>query len=267
MKPKLPPWAHKALRVAWYRLVLPPARAYSRLREIAGADYSAAPPGHILAQYSIDTPSAYTRIGDKKLAMVLHHLGELGIALPDDARILDFGCGAAGTLCAFHRRFPRATLFGCDLKPDIIDWIKRYRPALTVAANELAPPLPKAFTDFDLVYAISVWTHMPEAACASWIQHMHERIKPGGTLFFTVADPATMARKHGFDPKELSARVKGSGGCFFESGTDMTYIQQEWVEKQIAKRFSLRYFGPLKGHSQSVVVLERLPAARTRSKK
>lgn len=266
LKPNLPPWAHKALRVAWYRLALPPARLFVRARELLGTDYSVAPPGYILAQYGMNEPASFARTGEKKVAMIEHHLGELGLKIPADARILDFGTGSARALCAFHKHYPKATCYGCDLKADVIEWANRHRPELTVVKNEMQPPLRADLKDFDLVYALSVWTHMPEAACSAWLSHMHERMKPGGVLFLTIAEPSTaIALDHGFNPDTLAKRVRANGGCLYDPGTDMTYIQKEWVERQAKGKFSLRYFGPGHGHSQYAVVLERLPAKKARS--
>ena len=259
LKPILPPFGHKLLRVAWYGAVLPPIRALSSLRERTGASYTDAPPGHILAQYSLNDAAQYRRVGEKKFAMISGKLRDEGITVPKDARILDFGCGAAGTLDAFSRHLPKAEPYGCDLKADVTGWVKKYRPRLTVTKTKPAPPLPADYKDFDLVYAISVWTHMPETACSEWLEHMHSRIKKGGILFMTVAEPSTdFARRHGFDPKELAERTRKNGGCLYDAGTDMSYIQREWVEREIKGRFKLRYFGPVDGHVQYAVILERI---------
>lgn len=251
---------HKLLRVMWYSLVLPPVRFVSRIAERFGANYAIAPPAHILAQYGMNDAAQYVRVGQKKRTMIQHHLSEQGLAISHNARILDFGCGAAGTLCAFHEHFPDASCFGCDLKDDVVDWVRRYRPELTVARTKPFPPLPDDFDSFDLVYGISVWTHMPERACSEWLRHMHRRIRRGGILFFTIAEPSTLlARNHGFDPNHLADKVRESGGCLYDSGTDMTYIQRDWLENEIKRLFRLLYFGPAKGHSQWAAVLERLP--------
>lgn len=258
LTPYLPPFARRITRIAWYYLVLPPARASAALRERFGRDYSSAPPPHILAQYGITSPAVRVHRGEQKYAMIQQHLSDVGLSLPPNPRILDFGCGAVGTLSAFARHLPDAISFGCDLKADVVAWAKKYRPHLIVVRNEPSPPLPPEFTDFDLVYAISVWTHMPESACSDWLKHMHERIKPGGVLFFTIVEPSSeVPRKHGFDRQQLSIRVRESGGCLYDAGTDLTFIQRGWLENQIRGRFSLRYLGPAKGYSQWSVVLEK----------
>lgn len=266
LKPNLPPWAHEALRVAFYRLALPPARLFVRIRELMGVDYSAAPPGYILAQYGLPDSASYTRTGQKKLKMIKEHLARTGFEISPHSRILDFGVGSARALCAFHDEYPQASCYGCDLKADVVEWANKYRPELTVVKNELLPPLRDDLKDFHLVYALSVWTHMPEPACSAWLRHMHERIKPGGVLFLTIAEPSTeVARNHGFDPDALAARVRANGGCLYDPGTDMTYIQKEWLESQIKGRFTLRYFGEAQGHTQYAVVLQRSAAKRSRS--
>jgi SAM-dependent methyltransferase len=258
VKPLLPPVGHKILRTVWYTGVLKPMRAYYDWREAHGLVLSDTPPPYILTQYNIAEKGEYFKHGDDKVDLIERHLSELGLKLPAKPRIFDFGCGAAGVLGAFERRYPDAQLFGCDLKEDVLAWVKKYRPQFRVELTDPMPPLPADFTDFDLIFAISVWTHMPVGACEAWLAHMHERLKSGGVLFFTIVDPHTdLARKHGFEPATLTKKVEDNGGCWYDPGTDHTYIIQSWVESQIAGKYTLRYYGPGKGRAQWSVVLTK----------
>ena len=244
LKPILPPWAHKALRFAWHRVALPPLRLASRAREAAGGR-SAGPPAHLLAQYALVSADQFVPDGEGKHGLVRQLLGDHGVALPAAPRILDFGCGLGSTLAAFKRHLPAASCYGCDIRNDPIRWLVRGHGELKVARTGLLPPLPEDFTGFDLVYAISVWTHMPAAACAAWIAHLHDRLKPGGVLLFTFVEPSTdFVRRHGFDPATLPAKVRDSSGCLFDPGTEMTYMQTDWIERQATGKFEVRYAGP-----------------------
>lgn len=254
VKPVLPSSGHKALRSAFYGAVLPVMRGWASVRERLGADYSSAPPPAILAQYNFGSPDAYRRVGGKQARSVLHGLEEAGIALPEDPRILDFGCGAGGALLAMHERFPKAAVYGCDLKGDVIAWVNKYHPELAVRITRPAPPLPADFTGFDLVYAFSVWTHMPAAACQGWLDHLHERLKPGGAVVITVISPdSELVRRHGFDPATLPRQVRAAGGCLYDAGKDMSYIDRQWFEEQ--PLFRLHYYGEPKEVIQQLVVL------------
>lgn len=245
VKPVLPPWAHKLLRMAWHHVALPPLRLASQVRELAGADRSGAPPTHLLAQYAYASAEEFLPDGDVRYEMIRRLLSEQAVSLPQATRILDFGCGLAAALLAFQRHLPKATCHGCDVRQDPVGWLARHHGELKVVRNAPLPPLPDDFSNFDLVYAISVWTHMPAVACSAWIAHMHSRLNMGGCLLFTFVEPSTdLVRRHGFDPATLPDRVRANGGCLFDSGTEMTYIQKEWIERQAEGKFKLRYVGP-----------------------
>ena len=258
LKPNLPPWAHKVLRFAWHQIALPPLRLASRAGEVLGADRSGSPPAHLLAQYALVSAEEFVPDGEGKHALVRQLLEEHGISLPATPRILDFGCGPGSTLAAFKRHLPEASCYGCDIRNDPMRWLARSHPELTVARTGLLPPLPEDFSSFDLVYAISVWTHMPAAACSAWIAHMHERMKPGGVLLFTFVEPSTdLVRRHGFDPATLPGKVRAAGGCLANAGTEMTYIQTDWIERQAEGKFEVRYIGP-SDYIQWATLLQRI---------
>lgn len=253
-KPVLPSRAHKALRSVFYGSVLPAMRAYASVREHLGTDYSQAPPPPILAQYNMASAAEYRRVGGKQARSVIDALHRAGVTLPEAPRILDFGCGTCRALLAMLEHYPRAEAFGCDLKGDVLSWVKRYHPELTVRPTSAAPPLPEDYTGFDLVYAFSVWTHMPAEACQGWLDHLHTRLNPGGVVVLTVIPPDDpMVRRHGFDPATFPATVRQAGGCFYDAGKDMSYIDRKWLEGQ--PLFDLRHFGPPSEVNQQIAVL------------
>jgi SAM-dependent methyltransferase len=110
--------------------------------------------------------------------------------IPDDfdwsgKRVMDFGCGAGRTLMHFREEADAAEIWGVDV----------YEPALTVVERELCPPMhallseddpPLRFEDesFDLVWAISVWTHLTDNSLP-WLAEMHRILKPDGLLIAT----------------------------------------------------------------------------------
>src|SRR5204863_340186 len=74
-------------------------------------------------------------------------------------RVLDFGCGAGRTLR--HLLDTGAELHGCDVHGPSVDWLAEHLwPPLRVHRSGERPPLPYADGTFDLVYALSVFTHL-----------------------------------------------------------------------------------------------------------
>jgi SAM-dependent methyltransferase len=118
--------------------------------------------------------------------------------LPDDwtwegKRVLDFGCGAGRTLRQFLPEAERAELYGCDIDPPSIAWLSaNLSPPLHVFESGEPPSLPQADDFFDLVYALSVFTHITDH-WAGWLLELHRVLKPGALLFATFLNEAMWA--------------------------------------------------------------------------
>jgi SAM-dependent methyltransferase len=110
--------------------------------------------------------------------------------LPEDwsfagKRVLDFGCGAGRTLRHFLSEAETAEIWGCDIDEPSIDWLRdNLCPPFHVVTNGPTPPL--AFEDsfFDLVYVISVFTHLTDSWSA-WLLEMHRVLTDHGILIAT----------------------------------------------------------------------------------
>ena len=99
--------------------------------------------------------------------------------------VLDFGCGVGRVLQ--HWPSPdSATLHGTDINPALINWSTKHLPFATFATNGTTPPLSFPDATFDLIYALSVFTHLPEELQRPWIDELTRVLKPGGYLLITV---------------------------------------------------------------------------------
>ena len=98
--------------------------------------------------------------------------------LPEDfdfegKRILDFGCGAGRVLRHFMQRPEPLELWGCDVHAPSIEWIQEnLSPPIHAFANDTLPPLALDDGSIDLVYALSVFTHLAEDWSA-WAEAWH----------------------------------------------------------------------------------------------
>jgi SAM-dependent methyltransferase len=97
-------------------------------------------------------------------------------------RALDFGCGAARVLRHFAPRAGVAEFYGCDIDRPTIAWnTASLSPPFQFFSNELAPPVPLSDGSLDLIWAMSVFTHMAESWSA-WLLELHRLLVPGGIL-------------------------------------------------------------------------------------
>jgi SAM-dependent methyltransferase len=100
----------------------------------------------------------------------------------DDKRVLDFGCGSARVLRHFAQQAARAVLCGSDMDRASIDWdTANLSPPFRFFQNGVAPPLPLTTGSLDLIWAMSVFTHIADR-WSDWLLEMHRVLAPGGML-------------------------------------------------------------------------------------
>ena len=104
-----------------------------------------------------------------------------------DLRILDWGCGpgrvirhlpaVAGTGCTFY---------GTDYNARSIEWCAANLPGIHFNKNTLEAALPYSDGFFDVIYGLSIFTHLSEQMHYDWFGELHRVLKPGGILFVTT---------------------------------------------------------------------------------
>src|SRR5581483_10452366 len=107
--------------------------------------------------------------------------------LPDDwiwegKRALDFGCGSARVLRHFAAEAERGEFWGCDIDEASIAWDRaNLSPPFRFFQNPLSPPLALEAGSLDLIWAMSVFTHITDL-WSEWLLEMHRALAPGGVL-------------------------------------------------------------------------------------
>lgn len=97
-------------------------------------------------------------------------------------RALDFGCGSARVLRHFADEAERGVFWGCDIDEASIAWDEAHlTPPFQFFQNALAPPLPLQPGSLDLIWAMSVFTHITDA-WGDWLVEMHRLLAKGGVL-------------------------------------------------------------------------------------
>ncbi|MBA4186974.1 MAG: hypothetical protein C0467_03050 [Planctomycetaceae bacterium] len=109
----------------------------------------------------------------------------------DCQRILDWGCGC-GRVARYFATVPGVDFHGGDIDPDNVSWCHDNLKFGTFHHLPLHPPTRLAEGSFDLVYGISVFTHLRENVQFSWLQELNRILKPGGIALATIHGPTTM---------------------------------------------------------------------------
>lgn len=125
-----------------------------------------------------DVIASYRAVGRDSRATILELLGaQWSFA---GKRVLDFGCGSGKVMRHFLSEAGDCELWGCDIDERSIEWINsELNPPLHAFANGEAPPLDQPSESFDLIWSVSVFTHLTDH-WADWLAELHRVLKPGG---------------------------------------------------------------------------------------
>jgi SAM-dependent methyltransferase len=128
---------------------------------------------------------SFERVGAAVCDDILDAVGP-HIALDGSSRVLDFGCGC-GRVLVYFKGATRCEMTGSDIDGEAIAWCKANLADFgAFIRNGAEPPLPLADSSVDLVYSISVFTHLPEKMQFQWLTELHRVVKPGGLLLSGV---------------------------------------------------------------------------------
>ena len=132
-------------------------------------------------------PNVYLSSGRLQIISWMNILEKSGFNIRTAGAIMELGCGTA-RLIRHLRCIDGVRLVGTDAQSELIEWCSRNVPGIEFHNNDLKPPLEFAENDtFDLVFAASVFTHIPIENQSSWIKELHRVIRPGGFLLCDVA--------------------------------------------------------------------------------
>jgi SAM-dependent methyltransferase len=112
-------------------------------------------------------------------------------------RVLDFGCGAGRTLRHFLDEATEAEIWGCDIDAPSLEWLQaNLCPPLRVFPSRERPPLPRHDGEFDLIWAVSVFTHLSDR-WAEWLLELRRMLRNDGLLIATYVGEGVSERLAG----------------------------------------------------------------------
>ncbi len=179
-----------------------------------------------------------------------------------DFQLLDWGCGPARVL----RHMPallnlESKLFGCDYNASYINWCSKAIPGIGFIRNDLQPPVQLPSNSMNIIYGLSIFTHLSEANHLAWIDELYRLLKPGGVILVTTQGDRF---KHKLLPEEISAFEKAElvVRAFENEGHRMyAAFQPEQYMKRVLEKFIILEFIP-GGSANSVHALQDTWIAR-----
>jgi SAM-dependent methyltransferase len=162
-------------------------------------------------------------------------------------RILDFGCGC-GRVARYTSQVPGVALSGCDIDTDNAGWCADHLSGAFLG-SKIDPPTPFPDNSFDLIYGVSVFTHLREPFQDAWLAELERLAAPGAWVLMTIHGRTALdyAGVPPPDYEELERRISAQG--LYVSGTntqidgyaqhkgeyvnvfhDLTYVRNRWSE-------------------------------------
>jgi SAM-dependent methyltransferase len=163
----------------------------------------------------------------------------------DGARALDFGSGAGRTLRKFEPETAHtAEFWACDIDAASIQWMEaNLCPPFRVFRNEPVPPLPFADDSLDLIYSMSVFTHLAETWSA-WLLELHRVLKPGGVLLVTLLGPGNeIELGRPWNEDRVGFLVTMPHRDFLENhGGPIVFHSEWWVREHFGRAFDVYHY-------------------------
>jgi len=101
-------------------------------------------------------------------------------------RILDFGVGCGRTARHFYQDLEKYEVHGCDVDAPPIEYIYENIPFIQPLLSTNAPPLPYKSNYFNVIYSVSVFSHLKKSAFYAWADELSRILAKGGTLVITI---------------------------------------------------------------------------------
>jgi SAM-dependent methyltransferase len=203
-----------------------------QLREKRGglpSDGLPVPPARLILKVA-GTPDAHWFLTGGRLAAesIRATLARHSIDIDRISSMLDFGCGCGRVVR--HWRSVQGEVHGADYDPAGIKWCRRNLPFGRFEVNDLRPPLPYASGQFALVYALSVFTHLPANLQGPWMAELRRVLRPAGHLLISLHGTAYVASLTAselvtFNRGEVVVREGAPGSNIFGAYHPESYIR------------------------------------------
>jgi len=188
-------------------------------------------------------------------------LSKINKSFSDFDHVLDFGCGCGRSLIWCKEIAKKSNIYGSDFDAEAIAWCREHIPFGKYYVNQ-ALPLTKFPTGmFDLIFAVSVFTHLNLDYQLSWLSELKRISAPGGYLLLTCHGETVWRNL----PPERIETLRKDGVLFdrepfweniFPDWYRSTYHTLEYLNKVWTEFFDIIDYIPqgMNGH-QDIVVL------------
>jgi SAM-dependent methyltransferase len=177
------------------------------------------PPNSNLRKSGSKTITRYYMGGVRSFLPIATCAQQEGVRLDQNLKVLDFGCGVGRQLLHFTRKYPAPSFFACDIDDTAVAFIQKHYPRVSAYTSRFSPPLRYETGFFDMVYSVSIFSHLNMEDQMIWLKELARVTKPGGGCFLTTEGLPTLklfGEVFGQSETALRARIDKDGFLYKE---------------------------------------------------
>jgi SAM-dependent methyltransferase len=204
----------------------------------------------MLSSTSADHVASYRRGAVEFVGILSRSLREADREWRDIESCLEIGCGYGRIVRELRREIPPSAISVCD----VIDEGTRFTAAeFGVRRVPVVEAMgPEYDCSFDLIYLLSVYTHLPRHMIENNLARVSALLKPNGVLVFSThgklsAEMAETYEQYWLDKEKLNAELEQTG-FFYErypyyyADYGLTWMVTDEVKKMIANAAPTLHF-------------------------
>lgn len=178
----------------------------------------------------------------------------------ENINLFEWGCGPVRIL----RHIPEilaeknVKVFGSDYNPETIKWDKKSFDNISFSKNELLPPLEYENNFFDVIYCISVFTHLDEVTELKWFNEIIRVLKQGGIFLLSIHGESSRVKL-----SEDEKKVFDENGCVIRSNVTegkrcfVSYNSEKFMREKMLKDVEILEFIPGKKNEQDIWIVRK----------
>jgi SAM-dependent methyltransferase len=178
---------------------------------LTGEDGLPVPPHWLIQTVSAGPAQKRFEEGGHRAAKLFAELIRARLPEPRRPLVMDFGCGC-GRVARALPQYIACDLTGCDLTEAAVEWCRRNLEGHFMVSSE-SPPLPLPGERFDVLYAVSVLTHLDEAYQDAWLAEWKRITKPGAVVLVTYRGEGFLEKAAPEADSERRARIESLWGA------------------------------------------------------
>jgi SAM-dependent methyltransferase len=194
----------------------------------------------------------------------------LGTPLSKTRRVLDWGCSSGRVIRWLGDIAGGTELVGTDINDIAVRWCQENLPFASAHVNGPLPPLPFPDAHFDLIFGISVVTHLDQNYERAWLRELWRVARPGALVLLSVhgedwaeqsLSPSELGEfgRRGFLYKRVSHPSLEGLPDFYQ----VAYHSRRYIERSWTGLFDVLLYlkhGPM--YSQQLVAMRKSPRSR-----